>query len=223
MFNQGLNATEIFLKYFVRVLIIFLILPLHECAHAFVAKKMGDNTAYNAGRLTLNPIAHIDIVGAILLVFTGFGWAKPVPINPNNMKNPRLGISLTALAGPVSNLLAALVAMIIWKFIAGLVAMTQTLVYVYYIFYFFIQVNVGLAVFNLIPVPPLDGDKVLSYFTSLNYKIWVHNHQQIIMIIFLVLILTPALSYPLNWLTDIVLKFLDLITAWIPLLTSLIK
>ena len=103
----------VFIKYFARILTVFLILPLHECAHAWVAKKMGDDTASLSGRITVNPLAHIDIVGCLLIVLTGFGWAKPVPINPSRMKDSRLGITLTALAGPVSNLLAAFVMMVV--------------------------------------------------------------------------------------------------------------
>ena len=91
------------------LMIIFLVLPLHECAHGWVASKLGDTTARFSGRLTLNPLSHIDPFGAVALLLFGFGWAKPVPINPRNFKNPKAGMAITALAGPVSNLLAAFV------------------------------------------------------------------------------------------------------------------
>ena len=96
-----------------RVVIVLLILPLHEFAHGWVARKFGDDTAEAAGRLTVNPIAHLDPFGSVLLLFTGFGWAKPVPINPARMRNPRQGVIWTSLAGPLSNLLAALVGIIL--------------------------------------------------------------------------------------------------------------
>lgn len=213
------DITSLFLKYFTRICIIFLILPIHECAHAFVAKKMGDDTASLSGRITLNPLAHIDIVGAVLLVLTGFGWAKPVPINPSRMKNSRLGISLTALAGPVSNLLAALAGMIIHKFLYAFdLYRITSMQYVYIILVYFISINIGLAVFNLIPVPPLDGDKVLSYFTPYKYKLWVQRYQNVISIVFIVLIFSPILSVPLGYIRGIIYDFLDFITNWIPMI-----
>ena len=95
---------EFFLKYFSRIVTLLLVLPLHEAAHAFVAYRFGDDTAARQGRLTVNPFAHLDPIGSLLIVLTGFGWAKPVPINPMRMKKYRAGIALTALAGPVSNL-----------------------------------------------------------------------------------------------------------------------
>ena len=101
------------LKYVVRIIIIFTILPIHEYAHAWAAKKLGDDTALYSGRLTLNPLAHIDPIGAILLFFTGFGWAKPVPVNPMRFKKSRKGMALTALAGPASNLIVAFIVLII--------------------------------------------------------------------------------------------------------------
>lgn len=213
-------SIDVFIKYFARVLTIFLILPLHECAHAWVAKKMGDDTASVAGRITVNPLSHIDLIGALLILLTGFGWAKPVPINPSRMKDSRLGITLTALAGPVSNLLAALFAMIILQVMVGLDAFASggSVIYIYYLLMFFIQVNIGLAVFNLIPIPPLDGDKVLSYFTSTKYKMWMHQHQQVVSIVFLVIVLSGVLSTPISWIDDKIYYFLYSITKWIPVL-----
>jgi Zn-dependent protease len=130
------------------------------------------------------------------------------------MKNPRLGISLTALAGPVSNLLAAFIGMVVYKLIPDSLLSGNAALYIYYMLQFFISINIGLAVFNLLPIPPLDGDKVLSYFTPLNYKIWIHNHQQIISIVFLVIIFTGLLSYPLGFISNLVWKLLDLLTFW---------
>lgn len=210
----------VFIKYFARILTVFLILPLHECAHAWVAKKMGDDTASLSGRITVNPLAHIDIIGCILIVLTGFGWAKPVPINPSRMKDSRLGITLTALAGPVSNLLAAFVMMVVLQILYGLgvFELSANMSYLLLLLKFFVQVNIGLAVFNLIPIPPLDGDKVLSYFTPWKYKMWMQQHQQIISIVFLIILVTGILSTPLGWIDSKIYTFFYNITKWIPIL-----
>lgn len=209
----------VFIKYFARILTVFLILPLHECAHAWVAKKMGDDTASLSGRITVNPLAHIDIVGCLLIVLTGFGWAKPVPINPSRMKDSRLGITLTALAGPVSNLLAAFVMMVVLQILYGLgvFELNENMSYLLLLLKFFVQVNIGLAVFNLIPIPPLDGDKVLSYFTPWKYKMWMQQHQQIISIVFLIILVTGILSTPLGWIDSKIYTFFYKITKWIPI------
>lgn len=209
----------VFIKYFARILTVFLILPLHECAHAWVAKKMGDDTASLSGRITVNPLAHIDIIGCILIVLTGFGWAKPVPINPSRMKDSRLGVTLTALAGPVSNLLAAFVMMVVLQILYGLgvFELSTSMSYLLLLLKFFVQVNIGLAVFNLIPIPPLDGDKVLSYFTPWKYKMWMQQHQQIISIVFLIILVTGILSTPLGWIDSKIYTFFYNITKWIPI------
>ena len=99
----------------IHALILFTAFPIHECAHAFAAHLMGDDTAKEQGRMTLNPIKHIDLWGTVLMLFAGFGWAKPVPINPNNFKNRKLGMALSSLAGPVSNLILAYISIILYK------------------------------------------------------------------------------------------------------------
>lgn len=133
-------------------------LTVHEYSHGLAADRLGDHTARNQGRLTLNPIAHIDPVGFLMLILFKFGWAKPVPVNPYNLRvNPARGMLLVALAGPVSNLLLALLS----AFLLG-TGLTQYNVYFHYIVLYSLQINVVLAIFNLIPVPPLDGSKILA-------------------------------------------------------------
>ncbi len=159
-----------------------LALSVHEAAHAYVAYKLGDHTAKAAGRLTLNPIAHLDPMGTILFLLVGFGWGKPVPVNPHFFKNPERDNALTALAGPVSNLLLATIAFLALKFIlqmtpgsvlALLQSHTHPNIFLAFLCDFllkFIFVNLGLMAFNLLPVAPLDGSKILSYFIPLRFQ-----------------------------------------------------
>lgn len=142
-------------------------LMVHEIAHGFIAWKLGDPTAKNLGRLSLNPVRHLDPVGTVMLFLIGFGWAKPVPVNSRNFKKPRRDIALTSLAGPVSNFLLALCGGLVWgalaRFSPALEAeeITVWLVLLYGTQYF-ISINIGLGLFNLIPIPPLDGSNILA-------------------------------------------------------------
>lgn len=170
---MNLNRYEIL----ARIVIILLVLPLHEFAHGWVARKCGDDTAEAAGRLTLNPLAHVDPFGAVLLLLTGFGWAKPVPINPARMNHPRKGIIWTSLAGPLSNLLAALVGVVLMQIVFPFYYADPNAVLtgVYTLLYWFVAINISLAVFNLIPVPPLDGSKILEMVLPGKLAFAFHN------------------------------------------------
>ncbi len=150
-------------------------LSMHEFAHGYVAYKLGDRTAKNMGRLTLNPLAHLDFVGTLAMIFFSFGWAKAVPVNPYYFKNPKRGMALTALAGPVSNLLMAFIGTVAYVLYWRFTKVYST--HVVYAFLYFIQVNLVLMAFNLIPFPPLDGSKLVyavlsdkAYFKLMQYE-----------------------------------------------------
>lgn len=222
---MNLDSIDV-LQIITKILIIFLVLPIHECAHAWAAHKMGDETVAYSGRLTLNPLAHIDILGALCLLITGFGWAKPVPINPLKFKKQRFGIAITAAAGPLSNLAVSFIAMIIYRIVLSLPGgsgyflssagdITGGFV-ILYILQFFILVNIGLAIFNLIPIPPLDGSKIISYFTSAKLDRWIYEHQLIVNAVFFAVIITGILSKPLNIIGGYVYDLFWFITNFIP-------
>ena len=135
-------------------------LTVHEYSHGLVSTLQGDDTPERYGRLTMNPLAHIDIIGFICLIAFRFGWAKPVPISSRNYKNPRLGIILTSLAGPLSNLLIAFISIIIMHVMPNSVYERMPLLYTFLLY--MVYINTMLAVFNLIPIPPLDGSKIFA-------------------------------------------------------------
>ena len=154
--------------------IIVILLPIlifslvfHEFAHAYVAYKLGDNTAKNLGRLTLNPLPHLDLFGGLMVLLVGFGWAKPVPININNLKNTHSDMIKIAAAGPAANILLAL--------LGGLLVQSTSSNYVEGAFFIFTQINIALAIFNLIPVAPLDGSQILSGILINHKPHWVYN------------------------------------------------
>ena len=135
-------------------------LCFHEFSHGYIAYRLGDHTASRNGRLTLNPLAHLDPVGSLMILFVGFGWAKPVPVNPVNFSNPRVDMMKVAFAGPASNILLAFSAGLIMRFI-NFLGIFQSEIF-YLILYYFIFINIALAVFNLLPVAPLDGSQIFG-------------------------------------------------------------
>ena len=136
-------------------------LSFHEFAHAWMASKCGDNTAARMGRLTLNPMAHLDVMGSMMILFVGFGWAKPVPVDGRNLENPRVDMMKVEAAGPLSNLLLAMLAGMVFRLLNGTGLLSES---IYLLILYFTQINIALAVFNLIPVAPLDGSQIFSAY-----------------------------------------------------------
>ncbi len=153
-----------------RFIVLFTAITVHECAHGYAAYKLGDPTAKYAGRLSFNPMSHLDPWGALCMVVFGFGWAKPVPINPMYFRNRKRDTALTALAGPAANILLTFLSSVIFAFYYALVYVRVPANFitdfVYTVFIQLAAVNIGFAVFNLIPIPPLDGSKILGAFLS---------------------------------------------------------
>jgi len=195
----------------IRAFVLFTAMPIHEFAHGWVANKLGDPTARYQGRLTLNPFAHLELTGVLMMLLVGFGWAKPVPVNPYNFKRNRKGsMALTALAGPMSNLLMALAAMLVCK-ISAVALGSFTVMSVAFLV---CQINITLMVFNLIPVYPLDGSRILSFFLPETATNWVEEHSQIIYMVFLAVVLfTPLLDIPLTIASRWFLGLLNRLTS----------
>lgn len=201
-------------------LVIFLVTPLHECAHAFAAYKLGDPTAKNMGRLSLNPFRHIDWIGAALIMAVGFGWASPVPVNSRNFKNPKGGMALTALAGPVSNILAAFVSIFLLyltTFIQHSLAAASSVATLFtvlrQVFFFLARINISLAVFNLIPIPPLDGSRLLTALLPdrIYYKLMAY--ERYISFLLIAVVVFGLLDYPLSYLSTVIFKGLSAVAA----------
>jgi len=192
---------------------VIIAMTFHEFAHAWMADRLGDKTPRIQGRLTLNPLSHIDPFGLVLLLFANIGWGKPVEINPNNFNSNKSRSTcemLVALAGPVMNFILAFLFMIIYY---ALYIYTNVSWLTLLIVSAIISVNIGLGVFNLIPIPPLDGSKIFSKILPYKVQEWLDNNMQTIYIVFLVLWVTGVLSYLVAPVISVISDGLEFIVA----------
>lgn len=210
----GLLGPGALVSYLLRAVVMLIVIPFHEAAHALVSWKLGDPTAKNAGRLSLDPRRHFDLMGGICMIFAGVGWARPVSIRPDRFKNPKVGMAISAAAGPVSNLLLAYLSMIVYKLLAIWFGYGIPML-VYRLFYYMISMNVSLAVFNLLPVPPFDGSRIALLFLPQKYYFQAMRYERQIMIVVLIAAVFGVLNYPLSVIGNAVWQVLDLATAFV--------
>lgn len=184
------------------ILAIAVAISVHESAHAWMANRLGDPTAKLSGRISLNPIAHLDPMGTIFLFLAGFGWGKPVPVNSNNFKNPKTDELKVALAGPISNFVTALTFALIARFIPLPYIIVSMLIII-------IQINIILMVFNLLPIPPLDGSNILRVFISNQSWITLQQFATPLLFVFIIFIFsTPYITNLITYLTDFFMSIL---------------
>lgn len=202
--RENMDQTDLLVYFIAYAILVFLILPFHEFAHAYVAHKCGDDTAKWNGRLTLNPLRHLDPFGTLMLVFCGIGYAKPVPVISRNLHNYRRDMILIALAGPVSNLLMAFAAAGIFKVCTLFITDAVVLSWLYIILIGVIMsVNISLAVFNLLPIPPLDGSRLWSTLLPGKWAFKLEQNSRYITIGLFVLLMTGILDRPLSFINGL--------------------
>ncbi|MEE2764959.1 MAG: site-2 protease family protein [Candidatus Neomarinimicrobiota bacterium] len=191
-------------------------LSFHEYAHAWMANRLGDNTAARMGRLTLNPMAHLDPMGSMMILFVGFGWAKPVPVDPRFLGNPRTDMMKVAAAGPLANFILAFCGGMILRSLNGSGLLNEAILIM---LLYFIQINIALAVFNLIPIAPLDGSQIFSGYLArtnpdLAWKIQTYGPQ----VLFGVILLGYLTGFSIIWMImRPFVSFFMLLFAGIPL------
>ena len=210
--GANINYLTVIINLLSSIAVVFLTMPVHEFAHAFVADKLGDPTPRYTGRLTINPFKHIDYMGAAFIILFGFGWAKPVQVNTRYFNNPKRDMAITALAGPVSNILMSFILLIIrntFLLIPGVSYYSMLSLFLTFI----AEINVYLAVFNLIPVPPLDGSRLLSAFLPYKYYYALMRYERYIFYGILLLLFTGVLSGPIEFASYKILSGINFLAS----------
>lgn len=216
-------STDTLIQFLFVVPCVLIALTFHEFAHGYMAYKLGDPTAKNFGRLTLNPLKHLDPIGTICMIFFHFGWAKPVPINSRYFKKPRRDMALTAAAGPIMNFILAFFGVLVCRILTRIfVAFPAQSDFVYYIQYaaltlfsYFHMLNLSLGVFNLIPIPPLDGSRIFYIFLPQKWYFGVMKYEKYIQLALLVLLWTGLLSRPLSAAVSWISGGMQWLVSWI--------
>lgn len=205
LLRGGWSLPNIFMTVLVYAVLLLVVFPVHEMAHGFAAYLLGDKTAKYQGRLTMNPLAHMDPFGSLMMLLVGVGYAKPVPVNPYNFKNRKAGMALTALAGPLSNLLMAILSVGLYRVLLIFVSDGWTLALLRMgLVELFASINISLTMFNLLPIPPLDGFRIISYVLPDKWVYMVNRYQQVITLAVLAVVFTGILDVPLNYLHNAV-------------------
>ena len=215
---------ETILDYLIKALVLFTAVPVHECAHAWVAEKMGDDTGRKQGRITLNPFAHLTLWGSLMMILVGFGWGKPVMVDPRNFKNPKKGMVLTSLAGPASNFIMAFLSMIVYKVLAFLsyAKDSSTLDMMATVFVYITLINISLAVFNFLPIPPLDGSKIFNAILPEKWYFTIMKYENFIFIALIILVYSGLLDAPLSFLQNKVIDVMLFLTDWVDNIMTLL-
>lgn len=209
---QGGNIQDIIISLLISLPIVLFSLSIHEAAHGWVAWRCGDNTAYNMGRLTLNPIKHLDPIGALCMLLLGYGWANPVPINTRNFKNPRKGMALTAAAGPGANMLVGLICAIfsgiLWAFVHYIPFPSELTFNIYrwcYTFFYYSSfLNFTYMIFNLIPLPPFDGSRIAYVFLPdrIYFGVMRYERQILMVVLISMMVLTNYTNFSFSFLAE---------------------
>ena len=212
---NGLLGIDTLVYYLLRALVMLIVIPFHEAAHALVSWLLGDPTAKNAGRLSLNPLRHFDPMGALCMIVAGVGCAKPVSIRPDRLRNPEVGMAVSAAAGPLANFLLAYLSMVVYKLLPILFGWYSVPELLSSFFLYMITMNISLGVFNLLPVPPFDGSRIALLFLPQKYYFKAMQYERYIMIAVLLLAVFGVLSGPLSLAENAVIGWLDAATRFI--------